>query len=150
MRVENVGDASGSEFRAEKSSSQGLQILFTVAKIQPTDDDQTIYQGTLRAHQAKVGEFVVKADWQSQVLLIEELFIERGYRRKGIGKKVLDFLESEASKLKIRKVVLEPFPIDPGAFTVESLENWYMKHGYTYFKGKIFAPSTNLLAKAVR
>jgi GNAT superfamily N-acetyltransferase len=149
MRVETVRDAFGSEDRAEKSPNQGLQILFTAAKIRPKDDDKTTYYGTLRTQHVKVGEFVVNVDWQSKVLLIEELFIERGYRRKGIGKKVLDFLEAKASSLKIQKVVLEPFPIDPGAFTVESLGNWYMKHGYAPFKRNIFAPSTSLLAKAV-
>jgi GNAT superfamily N-acetyltransferase len=139
----------GSEDRAEKGPDRGLQILFTVARIQSKDDDTTIYYGTMRNQHTDVGEFVARVDLRSHVLFIEEFFIERRYRGKGIGKKTLDFIETKASSLKIREVVLEPFPIDPGAFSVESLRNWYMKHGYISRRRNIFAPSTNLLAKAL-
>ncbi len=139
----------GSEERTERSPSRGLQILFKAAKMRPNDNDTAIYHGMMKSHHAKVGEFVARVDWRSQVLFIEELFIERGYRGEGIGKKALDFLEAEASSLKIREVVVEPFPLDPGAFTVESLREWYMGHGYTSRRRSIFAPSTNLLAKAL-
>jgi GNAT superfamily N-acetyltransferase len=139
----------GSEERAERDPSRGLQILFKAAKMQPNDNDTTIYHGTMQSHHAKVGEFVARVDSRSQVLFIEELFIERMYRGKGIGKKALDFLEAKASSLKIREIVVDPFPLDPGVFTVESLRNWYMKHGYISRRRNIFAPSSNLLAKAL-
>jgi GNAT superfamily N-acetyltransferase len=139
----------GSEDRTVQDSDPGLQLLFT-AEIPLKDDDTTIYHGTVRSQRKKVGEFAVRADWRSHVLFIEELFVEREYRGKGIGKKALGFLETKASTLKLREVVLEPFPSDPGAFTVESLRNWYIKQGYISRRKSIFAPSTNLLAKAIR
>jgi GNAT superfamily N-acetyltransferase len=139
-----------SEDRTKKGHDRGLQILFTAAKTQPNDDETTTYYGNVRSQHKKVGEFVARADLRSRVLFIEELFIEREYRGKGIGKKALNFLETKASSLKLREVALEPFPSDPGAFAVESLRNWYVKQGYTSRRRSILAPSTNLLAKTIR
>jgi GNAT superfamily N-acetyltransferase len=147
--METCETSASSEDRAKKGPDRGLQILFTAAEIQPKDDDATIYYGTVRSQNKEIGEFVARVDWRSHVLFIEELFIEREHRGKGIGKKALDFLETKASSLKLREVVLEPFPSDTGAFSVESLRNWYMKQGYISRRRSIFAPSTNLLAKAV-
>jgi GNAT superfamily N-acetyltransferase len=147
--METCQTSASSEDEAKKGPDRGLEILFTAADTQPKDDDTTIYYGTVRSQRKKVGELVARVDWRGHVLFIEELFIEREYRGKGIGKKALDFLESKASILKLREVVLEPFPSDPGAFTVESLRNWYIKQGYISRRRSIFAPSTNLLAKAI-
>jgi GNAT superfamily N-acetyltransferase len=138
----------GSEDAVEKGHGRGLEILFKTAKTQ-LNDGTIVYHGTIRSLHAKVGEFVARVDKRSQTLFIDELFVEREYRGKGIGKKALDFLEDKASTLKIREVVLEPFPIGPEDFTVESLRNWYEKHGYVSCRRSIFAPSTNLLAKAL-
>jgi GNAT superfamily N-acetyltransferase len=146
--MEKCETSASSEDKANKDPDRGLEIVFNAAEIQPKDDT-TIYYGTMRSQHEKVGEFVARVDWRSRVLFIEELFIKREYRGKGIGKKVLSFLESKASILKLREVVLEPFPSDPGAFTVESLRNWYMKQGYNSRRRSIFAPSVNFLAKAL-
>lgn len=139
-----------SEDRPKKGHDQGLQILFTPAMTQPNDDETTTYYGNVRSQHKKVGEFEARADWRSRVLFIEELFIEREHRGKGIGKKALNFLETKASNLKLREVALEPFSSDPRALVVESLKNWYKKQGYTSRRRSILGPSTNLLAKAVR
>jgi GNAT superfamily N-acetyltransferase len=147
--MENPEISSSPEDTIKKDQGRDLQILFTEASTQPNDDDTTIYHGNLRSQHKKAGEFVARADWRSRVLFIEELFIEREYRRKGIGKKALVFLETKASSLKLREVALEPFPSDPGAGAVESLRNWYMKQGYVSRRRNIFSPATNLLAKAV-
>ena len=146
--METCEISSRSEDKPEKGHNGGLQILFTEARMQP-NDDTTIYHGNLRSQREKVGEFVARADWRSRVLFIEELFIEREYRRKGIGKKTLDFLETKASSLKLREVALEPFPSDPEADDVESLRHWYMKQGYVSRRRNIFSPATNLLAKTL-
>jgi len=138
-----------SEDNQKMGHGQSLQIIFTEARMQPNDDDTTIYHGNLRKQREKVGEFVARADWRNHALFIEELFIEREHRGNGIGKKALDFLEAKASSLKLREVVLEPFPSDPGAFTVEALRSWYMKQGYFSRRRNIFAPATALLAKAL-
>jgi hypothetical protein len=63
--------------RAVKDLGGGLQTLFTAAKIQPKDDDATIYHGTVRNQRKKVGEFVARVEWRSYILFIEELSIER-------------------------------------------------------------------------
>jgi GNAT superfamily N-acetyltransferase len=148
MWMETLETGVGSEDVAEKGHGRGLQILFKATRLQP-NDDTLVYYGTIRSLHVKVGEFVARVDRRSQALFIDELFVERGYRGKGIGKKVLDFLEDKASSLKIREVVLEPSPIDPEDFTVESLRNWYKKHDYVSRRRSIFAPSTNLLAKVL-
>jgi len=147
--MEACETSARSEDEAKTGDSQGLQIVVVEARMKPNEEDTMIYQGNLRTEHKKVGEFVARADWRNHALFIEELFIEREHRGNGIGKKALDFLEAKASSLKLREVVLEPFPSDPGAFTVEALRSWYMKQGYFSRRRNIFAPATALLAKAL-
>lgn len=139
-----------SEDKAMDNPDQGSQIRFMVGRIQPKDDTEgTIYHGTIRAGHTKIGEFAARVDWLKQAMFIEELFVERGHRGNGTGGNALAFLEAVASRLKLRKVVVELYPIDPEAFSVESLEQWYMKHGYESCRRSLFSLPTNLLAKAL-
>lgn len=147
--METLETSAGSENKAKKESHPDLQISFTLTEIQSKNNDVMTYYGTAKSQHKKIGEFLAKVDWQSRVLFIEELFIERQYRGRGIGRKALNFLETKASSLKLREIVLEPFSSDLRDLSVERLRNWYRKQGYTSRRRSIFAPSTNLLAKAI-
>jgi GNAT superfamily N-acetyltransferase len=141
--------SASSENKAKKESHLDLQISSTLTEIQSKNDDATTYYGIVKSRHNKIGEFLARVDWQSRVLFIEELFIERQYRGRGIGRKALNFLETKASSLKLREVVLEPFSSDSRDFPLERLRNWYRKQGYTSRRRSIFAPSTNLFTKAI-
>ena len=140
----------GTEALVDRTPDFGLSIICSTAKMQSSDTEATIYYGCMRDQDSKVGEFVARIDRQNQILFVEELFIQQRYRGKGLGKKALDFLEAKASSLNVREIVLEPCPVDSGAFTAESLRNWYMEHGYVCRRRNIFARSTHLLAKVIR
>ncbi len=132
----------------EKGADRNLPALFGMTEMSQKDD-VTIYRGTIRNQTGAVGEFVARIDWRDRTLFIEELFIEREYRGKGLGKSALDFLVAKASCLKLREVVLEPFPNDLRASAFESLRNWYVKQGFVPRRKSVLAPSTNLLSKTV-
>ncbi len=133
----------------EKNADRNSPAMFGMTEMSQKNDSATIYRGTIRNQTGSVGEFVARIDWRGRTLFIEELFIKREYRGKGLGKRALDFLVAKASCLKLREVVLEPFPNDLSANAFESLRNWYVKQGFIPRRKSILAPSTRLLSKAV-
>lgn len=127
---------------------QASLIEFEIRRLQ--SGDKEIYQGNIRRVATKVGQFTVILDWRKKLMFIQELFVVRGYRGDGIGEKALAFLEAEAARLKLRKVVVDPSPIDSRALDELALKKWYMKNGYTPNVRGLFRPRTSLLAKDLR
>lgn len=146
MRLTTAARSMGQK-PAGCEDTQASPVQFVVRSLQSGDD--AVYQGSMMNGHTKAGEFVARVDRRKQAMLIEELFVDQGYRGNGIGKKALTFLETEAARLKLRKVIVDPCPIDLCAFDEETLRQWYLKNGYTSNARGFFRPQTNLLAKAL-
>ncbi|MGD0329750.1 MAG: GNAT family N-acetyltransferase [Nitrososphaeria archaeon] len=127
---------------------QTLLIEFKIRRLQY--GDKTVFQGSVRKGATKVGQFTGGVDRREQVMFIQELFVEQGYRGNGIGEKALAFLEAEAVRLKLCKVIVDPCPLDPRALDEGALKKWYMKNGYTPNVRGLFSPRTSLLVKTLR
>ncbi|MDH3973723.1 MAG: GNAT family N-acetyltransferase [Deltaproteobacteria bacterium] len=63
-------------------------------------------------------------------LLLYEIFIKKEYRNKGIGSRVLARVESIAGELGYSKVALHAESFDKD-IPKKSIENWYIKRGYS-------------------
>jgi GNAT superfamily N-acetyltransferase len=76
-----------------------------------------------------VGELILEIQGHEKTLIIEEIFVKRGFRNSGLGSSLLRFGEKTACELRFRSVALRPFSTDP-LISDEELKEWYKKRGY--------------------
>ncbi len=90
--------------------------------------------GELQCHRLKIsdgmaGELIIKVPRNEKALTIEEVFVDRKFRRMGLGSKLLAFSEKIAMASGFQNVELKPFSIDP-LVSDHKLREWYMERGY--------------------
>ena len=59
--------------------------------------------------------FVFSFEFGGRIAFVDELFIKKEYRGKGIGKEAIDFVKSEAQKLDLKLLYLEVEPHNENA-----------------------------------
>lgn len=85
--------------------------------------------------EGRAGELLLRIPSEGP-LSIEEVFVERKYRRNGLGSRLVSFAEDTADSLKLQAVELRPFSVDPIISDME-LRDWYAKKGYLFEGGKM-------------
>ena len=91
----------------------------------------------LNAPGGMAGELLIKVLNDEKALSIEEVFVSRKFRNKGLGSRLLSFAEKTASTLGFRYVELRPFSTDPLVSDIK-LQEWYMNRGYQPDGGKMY------------
>jgi GNAT superfamily N-acetyltransferase len=72
-----------------------------------------------------------------------QLYVLPEQRRRGYGTTILRKVEQMATELGLKKIVLNPQPID-GEWTREDLIRWYLRNGYSWL-----SEDKNLMLKRV-
>jgi GNAT superfamily N-acetyltransferase len=90
--------------------------------------------GELQCHRLKIsdglaGELIINVPRNEKALTIEEVFVDRKFRRMGLGSKLLAFAEKIAMKSGFQNVELKPFSTDPFV-SDHKLREWYIERGY--------------------
>ncbi|MCX9084606.1 MAG: GNAT family N-acetyltransferase [Candidatus Methanoperedens sp.] len=90
--------------------------------------------GELRCHRINVnqenaGELIIRIPNQEKTLMIEEVFVKRGFRNSGLGSNLLRFGEATACELGFTSIGLRPFSTD-SLISDHELKEWYRKRGY--------------------
>jgi len=93
-----------------------------------TDSDE-IQCHRLKVRNEKAGELLFTVTEKEKKLNIEEVFIEKIYRRQGLGNMLMRYAEETASVLGLKAVVVRPFSTDPAISDLQ-LREWYGKRGY--------------------
>jgi len=83
----------------------------------------------LNVQEGNAGELIIKIPRHEKALIIEEVFVKRGFRNSGMGSSLLLFGEMTAYELGFRAVELRPFSTDP-IISDHELKEWYRKRGY--------------------
>ncbi|MEE8186533.1 MAG: GNAT family N-acetyltransferase [Nitrososphaerales archaeon] len=86
----------------------------------------------------KAGEMVVKVRADKSTLFIDEIQIERKYRRKGFGTQLLRHAEDIAKGCRLTRVELRPFATDESSMSTPLLRQWYSKIGYTGTRNSMY------------
>jgi len=89
-----------------------------------------IYVVVLDKKIAGVLVFKLEQYWEGKVLIIGDLAIEESFKNKGVGTKLMNFVESYAKKNKIRRIL---FTTNKQSKAV----NFYKKIGYSIDKLRI-------------
>ncbi len=79
----------------------------------------------------KAGEMVVKMRGETGTLFIEEIQIEKKYRRKGFGTQLVKYAEDIARSCRLTRIELRPFTTDESSMSTPGLRQWYSRIGYT-------------------
>lgn len=82
------------------------------------------------------GELIMKMQKNQKAMSIEEVFIEREFRNKGLGSKLMVFAERTACAMGFLSVELRPFSTDP-LVSDPNLKEWYIKRGYQPYGEKM-------------
>ena len=90
--------------------------------------------GELQCHRLNLpevtaGELIINVPGNEKALTIEEVFVDRKFRRIGLGSKLLAFAEQIAMTYGFQKVELKLFSTDP-LVSDHKLREWYMERGY--------------------
>lgn len=93
-----------------------------------TDSDE-IQCHRLKVRNETAGELLFTVTEKEKKLNIEEVFIEKIYRRHGLGNMLVHYAEETASVLGLKAVEVRPFSTDP-AISDLKLREWYGKKGY--------------------
>lgn len=98
--------------------------------------------GELQCHRINVpegmaGELIINVPKNEKAISIEEVFVDRKFRKTGLGSSLLAFAEKTAMTCGFQKVELRVFSTDP-LVPDNSLQEWYMKRGYRPEGEKMF------------
>jgi GNAT superfamily N-acetyltransferase len=90
--------------------------------------------GELQCHRLNMldgmaAELIINLPRNEKALTIEEVFVDRKFRRMGLGSKLLAFAEKIAMASGFQNVELKPFSTDP-LVSDHKLREWYMERGY--------------------
>ncbi len=94
----------------------------------------TTEYGELQCHRLNMldgmaAELIINLPRNEKSLTIEEVFVDRKFRRMGLGSKLLAFAEQIAVTSGFQNVELKPFSTDP-VVSDHKLREWYMERGY--------------------
>lgn len=83
----------------------------------------------LKTTEGTAGELLLRVPRKENSLLIEEIFVERKYRKMGLGTQLLNLAEETARAIGLSTVELRPFSNDP-TISENKLKEWYKHRGY--------------------
>lgn len=86
----------------------------------------------------KAGEMVVKVRADKSTLFIDEIQIERKYRRKGFGTQLLRHAEDIAKGSRLTRIEIRPFTTDESSMSTTMLRQWYSRKGYTGTRNSMY------------
>lgn len=97
--------------------------------------------GELQCHRLNMldgmaAELIINLPRNEKALTIEEIFVNRKFRRMGLGSKLLAFAEEIAVTSGFQNVELKPFSTDP-IVSDHKLREWYMERGYQPYGEKM-------------
>ena len=98
-------------------------------------DKSSVMCSKLISNKEDLGELVVKIIPEENTLFIEEVFVKRNHRGKGLGKRLVAFAEEIGCRKRLSNIHLNPYSIDPYWISNTDLVNWYKKQGYVWNKG---------------
>ena len=98
-------------------------------------DKSTVMCSKLISDKEDLGELLVKIIPEQNALFIEEVFVKRNHRGKGLGKRLVAFAEEIGCRKGLSNIHLSPYSIDPYWISNTDLVNWYKKQGYVWNKG---------------
>lgn len=93
-----------------------------------TDSDE-IQCHRLKVRNEMAGELLFTVTAKEKKLNIEEVFVDKIYRRHGLGDMLVGYAEETASVLGLKAVEVRPFSTDPSISDLQ-LREWYGKRGY--------------------
>jgi len=93
-------------------------------------DQQRVFHLRLEVGGEKAGEIVAKHTYRLGKLYVEGLFVERRFRGRGFGSRLLSEAEGLARRLWLKEMMLEPSPLDESFFGYDDLVSWYLKRGF--------------------
>lgn len=70
--------------------------------------------------------FVFSFEYGGRIAFLDELYVLEKWRRKGIGKQTIKFIQSEAEKLSVKRIYLEVEPHNEKAQQLYLSENFEM------------------------
>ncbi len=90
--------------------------------------------GEMRCHrlttpEGTAGELLMRVPANEKSLFIEEIFVDRKYRKMGFGSRLMRFAEDTANEMGLSIVKLRPFSNDP-TIPENELKEWYLHRGY--------------------
>ncbi len=83
----------------------------------------------LTTTEGTAGELLLRVPRTEKSLFIEEVFVERKYRKMGFGTRLMNLAEETARAMELSTVELRPFSNDP-TIPENTLKEWYMHRGY--------------------
>lgn len=83
----------------------------------------------LTTTEGTAGELLLRVPRKENSLFIEEVFVERRYRKMGLGTRLVSLAEETARALGLSTVELRPFSNDP-TIPDNKLKEWYKHRGF--------------------
>ncbi len=80
-----------------------------------------------------VGITVFKKEqfWEGPVIIIEDLVVDEEFKKQGIGKSLMNYVESHARRIKIKSICFKTHKKSPSV-------KFYQKYGYKSDKNAVF------------
>jgi len=104
-----------------KNVLKSLEFYYKKAKINVAEKDKKI-KGVI--------VFQIEQWWEGQVIIIQDLAINKEFQKKGIGKLLMNFVERYACNNNIKRIYFGTNKKSPSI-------KFYKKLGYKIVKGKI-------------
>jgi len=95
LMLEEFSKPPFSEKSSIKSVLKSLNFFFKIG---------AIYLAEIKKEIAGAIVFKKEIFWEGEVYLIEDLAVKENFKGKGVGKKLMDFIESKAKKNKIKSI----------------------------------------------
>jgi ribosomal protein S18 acetylase RimI-like enzyme len=81
--------------------------------------------------------FVFSFEYGGRIAFLDELYVSEAARGKGIGKQTVQFIQSEAQKLSLKRIYLEVEPHN------EKAQQLYVSNGFETHKRKLMQYKVN-------